>query len=88
MSLLEKALQECNYELAALVSVYGMLKVIHVVDKLLTASRYKQLLKFRNQLFLIKGEFGNRPVSPSIQNLKLKTVTMLDGSRTFFSAGY
>ena len=29
MSLLEKALQECNYELAALVIVYGLLKVIH-----------------------------------------------------------
>jgi len=29
MSLLEKALQEGNYELAALVIVYGLLKVIH-----------------------------------------------------------
>ena len=29
MSLLEKALQEGNYELAALAIVYGMLKVIH-----------------------------------------------------------
>ena len=29
MSLLEKALQEGNYEPAALVIVYGLLKVIH-----------------------------------------------------------
>jgi hypothetical protein len=29
MSLLERALQEENYELAALAIVYGMLKVIH-----------------------------------------------------------
>jgi len=29
MSLLEKALQGCNYELAALVIVYGLLKAIH-----------------------------------------------------------
>jgi len=29
MSLLEKALQEGNYELAALTIVYGLLKVIH-----------------------------------------------------------
>jgi hypothetical protein len=29
MSLLDKALQEGNYELAALLIVYGLLKVIH-----------------------------------------------------------
>ena len=29
MSLLEKALQERNYELAALTIVYGMLRVLH-----------------------------------------------------------
>jgi len=29
MSLLEKALREGNYELAALVIVYGLLRVIH-----------------------------------------------------------
>ena len=65
MPLLEKALQECNYELAALVIVYGMLKVIPVVDKLLADSRHKQLLKFQNKLFLFEGKFGNRPVWPT-----------------------
>jgi hypothetical protein len=45
MSLLERALQEGNYELAALTIVYGMLKVIPVAVTLLTVISYKQLLQ-------------------------------------------
>jgi len=85
MSLLEKALQECDYKFAALIIVYGLLKVINVVDKLLTASRYKQLLEFRNKLFLFKGKFGNRPVWPTIEP---KTIPIKDRSRTFLSTGH
>jgi hypothetical protein len=61
MSLLEKVLQEGNYELAALAIVYGMLKVIHVVETLLTVISYKQLRKHRNKPFVIKQQFGNCP---------------------------
>ena len=35
MSLLEKALQEGNYELAALAIVYGMLKMVHGAHQVL-----------------------------------------------------
>jgi hypothetical protein len=64
MSYLEKALQECNYELVALVIVYGMIKVIPVAVTLLTVISYEQLLKFQNKLFLFKVKFGSRPVPP------------------------
>ena len=65
MSLLEKARQECNYELAALVIVYGMLKVIHVVNTFLTATLYKQLLERWNKPSTLKQESGNSPECPA-----------------------
>ena len=67
MSLLEIALREGNYELAALVIVCGMIKVIHIVYNSLIMTRYKQLLNPRDKPFLFKGKFGNRPVSPTIE---------------------
>ena len=65
MSLLEIALREGNLELAVLTIIYGMVKEIQGVDSLLTMASYKRLLEYRNQLFLFKGKFGNRPVSPT-----------------------
>jgi len=65
MSLLEIALREGNYELAVLTIIYGMVKEIEGVDSLLTMASYKRLLEYRNKLFLFKGKFGNRPVSPT-----------------------
>jgi hypothetical protein len=68
-----------------LVVVYVMLKVIHIVETLLTVISYRQLLKFQNKLFLFKGKFGNRPVSPTIRNVEAKIIPIQDRSRTFLS---
>ena len=54
MSLLEIALRQGNYELAALAIVNGMLKVIHVADTLLTVISYKHLLNLRDSCFFSK----------------------------------
>jgi hypothetical protein len=72
VSLRERVLQAHNNDLFALVISYDMLKVIPVAVTLFTGIHYKQLLKRWNQTFILQQEFGNRPVSPSIQNTKLK----------------
>jgi len=61
MSLLEKVLQECNHEPAALVIVCSLRKVIHAVDTLSSGISYMQQLNIGNKLFLFKGKFGNCP---------------------------